>query len=162
MKKKILQDIRSELEKLDFTIIEENSDRPWGGYFVLDELQAERFAHTFFSDVNLSELYITGKLSPKMLVVSPGARLSWQYHLRRSELWQVYRGKVGVVRSNNDIEGECVHHAQGSQIRLAQGERHRLVGLEDFGVVAEIWQHTNEIPSDESDIVRIQDDYHRR
>jgi hypothetical protein len=26
---------------------------------------------------------------------------------------------------------------------LQQGERHRLVGLEEWGVVAEIWQHTD-------------------
>jgi hypothetical protein len=45
---------------------------------------------------------------------------------------------------------------------LGQGERHRLVGLEDWGVIAEIWQHTDAaIPSDESDIVRVQDDFGR-
>jgi len=47
-------------------------------------------------------------------------------------------------------------------ITLKQGERHRLIGLNDFGVVAEIWQHTDvNNPSDENDIVRIQDDYGR-
>ena len=46
---------------------------------------------------------------------------------------------------------------EGDQIILKQGERHRLVGLEDFGIVAEIWQHTEKNqPSDEEDIVRIQ------
>jgi mannose-6-phosphate isomerase len=45
---------------------------------------------------------------------------------------------------------------------LKQGERHRLVGLEDWGVIAEIWQHTDASnPSDESDIVRVQDDFGR-
>ena len=34
--------------------------------------------------------------------------------------------------------------------------------VHDFGVVAEIWQHTDlNNPSDENDIVRIQDDYGR-
>jgi len=28
-------------------------------------------------------------------------------------------------------------------------------------VVAEIWQHTDSVPSDEDDIVRVQDDYSR-
>jgi hypothetical protein len=39
--------------------------------------------------------------------------------------------------------------------------RHRLIGLDDFGVVAEIWQHTDAIPSDEEDIIRVQDDFGR-
>ena len=47
----------------------------------------------------------------------------------------------------------------GDQIKLSQGERHRLVGLADYGVVAEIWQHTDEVPSNEEDIIRVQDDY---
>ena len=49
----------------------------------------------------------------------------------------------------------------GDQIKLSQGERHRLVGLADYGVVAEIWQHTDQVPSNEEDIIRVQDDYGR-
>ena len=48
------------------------------------------------------------------------------------------------------------------QIKLKQGERHRLIGLDNFGVVSEIWQHTDrDNPSDEEDIVRLSDDYGR-
>jgi mannose-6-phosphate isomerase len=37
-----------------------------------------------------------------------------------------------------------------------------LVGLDQWGVVAEIWQHTDVTNlSDESDIVRLQDDFGR-
>ena len=42
-----------------------------------------------------------------------------------------------------------------------QGVRHRLIGLDDYAVVAEIWQHTDKIPSDEEDIIRVQDDFGR-
>jgi mannose-6-phosphate isomerase len=36
------------------------------------------------------------------------------------------------------------------------------VGLEDYAVVAEIWQHSDaDNPSDENDIVRLQDDFGR-
>ena len=39
---------------------------------------------------------------------------------------------------------------------------HRLVGLSNWGIIAEIWQHTDpEKPSDEEDIVRVQDDFGR-
>jgi hypothetical protein len=50
----------------------------------------------------------------------------------------------------------------GSQVSLKQGERHRLVGVDEWGIVAEIWQHTDAAhPSDEDDIVRVQDDFGR-
>ena len=53
-------------------------------------------------------------------------------------------------------------YCEGDQIILKQGERHRLIGLNDYGVVAEIWQHTDKKnPSDEEDIVRVQDDFGR-
>jgi hypothetical protein len=36
------------------------------------------------------------------------------------------------------------------------------VGLNEWGVLAEIWQHINPAhPSDEDDIVRVQDDFGR-
>ena len=72
------------------------------------------------------------------------------------------RERVGVIISQNDTENEMKVYKEGDQIILKQGERHRLVGLEDFGIVAEIWQHTNKNqPSDEEDIIRIQDDFGR-
>ena len=50
----------------------------------------------------------------------------------------------------------------GDIIQLKQGERHRLIGLNGWGIVAEIWRHTDaENPSDEDDIVRVQDDFGR-
>ena len=50
----------------------------------------------------------------------------------------------------------------GDQLILKQGERHRLIGLNKTSVVAEIWQHTDAThPSDEDDIIRVQDDFGR-
>ena len=49
----------------------------------------------------------------------------------------------------------------GDQIKLRQGVRHRLVGMAEYGVVAEIWQHTDKIPSNEGDIIRVKDDFNR-
>ncbi|RYE56762.1 MAG: phosphoheptose isomerase, partial [Sphingobacteriales bacterium] len=110
----------------------------------------------------VDDLKIGGKLSPKILIVAPEKRLSWQYHHRRAEIWQVVEGNVGIVTSDNDTEGELKSYAPAQQIKLQKGERHRLIGLKDWGVVAEIWQHTDaENPSDEDDIVRVQDDFGR-
>ena len=101
-------------------------------------------------------------LSPKLLLVAPGRRLSWQYHSRRSEIWRVVEGQVGISRSLTDEEAPMRSYAPGEVLRLELGERHRLVGLDTWGVIAEIWQHTDATsPSDELDIVRVCDDYDR-
>jgi len=146
----------------NFNIISSDLNRPWGGFYVIDENQAQQFADTFFDGMDVSTLKIGGKLSPKILLVAPEKRLSWQYHNRRAEIWKVVSGQVGVVRSETDQEGDLVVHTTGEVIKLAQGERHRLVGLAEQGVIAEIWQHTDaNHPSDEDDIVRVQDDFGR-
>jgi len=145
------------------TIVVCDFDRPWGGFFVIDEAQAQVFATIYFEGLTLEKLRVSGKLSPKILLVRPGARLSWQYHLRRAETWKVIEGPVGIIRSMNDAEGEMINYQNGEIIVLQQGERHRLIGLDNWVVVAEFWQHTDVIdPSDEDDIVRVQDDYARK
>ncbi|MEY4964176.1 MAG: hypothetical protein RLZZ323_1495, partial [Bacteroidota bacterium] len=63
-----------------FTITSSDLNRPWGGFYVIDEAQAQQFADTFFDGLDVSTLKIGGKLSPKILLVAPEKRLSWQYH----------------------------------------------------------------------------------
>lgn len=133
-----------------------------GWFFVIAEEQAQRFADLYFDGVDVSSLIISGKLSPKILILAPTKRLSWQYHHRRAEIWLVIQGQVGVARSNTDSENELEILNVGATVTLLQGERHCLVGVEDYAVVAEIWQHTDaDNPSNENDIVRVQDDFGR-
>jgi len=62
----------------------------------------------------------------------------------------------------NDTENPKIILNEKDQITLKQGERHRLIGLDDYAVISEIWQHTDsKNPSNEDDIVRISDDYGR-
>ena len=161
MSKSVYNTIQNEIESLGFRVISKDFERPWGAFLVIDENQAQTFSNQFFEGIDVDSLKIQGKLSPKILIVKPGARLSWQYHYRRAEIWQVYRGEVGIIRSDTDDQGDLVIYSDGDQVKLQQGERHRLIGLEDFGIVAEIWQHTDSVPSDEDDIVRVQDDFKR-
>ncbi|MBT9394519.1 phosphoheptose isomerase [Hymenobacter sp. NST-14] len=145
-----------------FRIERQDTQRPWGGFFVLDETQAQPFADQYFGGLTVDSLRIAGKLSPKILLVAPHQRLSWQYHHRRAEIWRVVSGTVGVITSPTDEEGPLKTYGPGEQITLQRGERHRLIGLDDWGTVAEIWQHTDAArPSDEDDIVRVQDDFNR-
>ena len=161
MSKERYKEIQEEIEGYGFTIVAKDMMRPWGAFLVIKEEQAQDFANRFFDGIDIDTLRVEGKLSPKILIVKPETRLSWQYHHRRAEIWQVYKGEVGIVRSDNDTEGELVNFKEGEQVRLARGERHRLIGLDDYGIVAEIWQHTDSVLSDEEDIVRIQDDFKR-
>ena len=156
------QALKKEIESLGFLVIAQDFERPWGGFLVIEEAQAQAFSNYFFKGLDVNTLKIGGKLSPKILMVQPKARLSWQYHNRRAEIWQVYQGSAGIIRSNTDQENPMKIYNEGTQIVLAQGERHRLIGLDDFCVVAEIWQHTDQNhPSDEADIIRVQDDFGR-
>ncbi|WP_345221226.1 phosphoheptose isomerase [Hymenobacter koreensis] len=150
------------LQQQGFTIASQDQLRPWGGFFVIQEDQAQQFADTYFDGLSVEQLRISGKLSPKLLLVAPHQRLSWQYHHRRAEIWRVVQGPVAIVTSPTDAEGEPKIYGPGQQVTMQQGERHRLIGLDDWGVVAEIWQHTEaNNPSNEEDIVRIQDDFGR-
>jgi mannose-6-phosphate isomerase-like protein (cupin superfamily) len=158
----IFENIQNQLETNHFAIVSKDHHRPWGGFFVIAEKQAQAFANQYFEGLNVSTLKIGGPLSPKILVVAPGKRLSWQYHHRRAEIWRVIQGQAGVKRSATDTEGELEILNVGDTITLQQGERHRLIGLEEYAVIAEIWQHTDaNHPSDEDDIVRVQDDFGR-
>ena len=145
-----------------FKIISKDFERPWGGFLVIAEDQSQDFSNQFFKGIDVETLKTGGKLSFKILIVKPKGRLSWQYHRRRAEIWKVFKGECGIIRSDTNKENEMKTYGKGDQIKLKQGERHRLIGLEDFCLVAEIWQHTDKNnPSNEEDIVRVQDDFGR-
>lgn len=159
----VLMAVEKYLVDNGFRIVGKDFNRPWGGFFVLDEGQAVKFGAMYFPGIDIPSLRVgEGKLSPKILIVEENKRLSWQYHHRRSEIWKLAAGTAGVVTSPTDEEGRLQKLKTGEVIRLQQGERHRLVGLDGWGMIAEIWQHTDPSrPSDEEDIVRVQDDFGR-
>lgn len=158
----VFEKIEEYLNQQQLNVDKQDDTRPWGGFFVLDESQAEKFIALYFPHITKEELIISGKLSPKILIVGPNKRLSWQYHHRRAEIWKLIGGMAGVVTSDTDVEKDTSHLSIGDIIKLKQGERHRLIGLDVWGIVAEIWQHTDtDNPSNEDDIVRLQDDFGR-
>lgn len=158
----LFQSIINEIQDKGFHIVATDMHRPWGGFLVIDEKQTQKFVDTFFKE-QAQEIEVgKRKLSPKILMVEPEKKLSWQYHHRRSEIWKVIKNKAGVIISNNDHQGQVEEKKINDIIRLNQGQRHRLVGLDQWGIIAEIWQHTDpNNPSNEDDIVRVQDDFGR-
>ena len=161
-KKEVFQKVASFLAQNNFRIENYDETRPWGGFYVIDETQAKQFINFFFKNVPNARQHQNEKVSPKILIVEPKKRLSWQYHNRRSEVWKVICGEAGVIISDTDKETELILKKKDEIITLKQGERHRLIGLESWGIIAEIWKHTDtKHPSDENDIIRVQDDFGR-
>ena len=140
-----------------------DNKRPWGGFFVIDESQSQKFSNQFFDGIKIENFRIAGKLSPKILTINPRTRLSWQYHLRREEIWRVFFGNVGVIKSMSNTQGELLILRESDQIKIYKKERHRIIGLDNYAVVSEVWQHTDKSnPSNENDIVRLEDDFGRK
>lgn len=161
-KEKVFNNYKEKLDRAGISIHSIDMERPWGGFFVIEPSSLSTFLETFFNTGLLNKHFDKLPLSPKVLIVKPNKRLSWQYHNRRSEIWSVIKGPVGVIKSEDDTQGKLVVYQNNDQIELQKGERHRLAGLTDWGVIAEIWQHSDpDHPSDEEDIIRLEDDFGR-
>lgn len=105
--------------------------RPWGMF--------ERFA-------------LNEKCTVKLVYVDGDKRLSLQYHNNRSELWKVIKGPVKV-----QLGTDTKTLQEGESITIPENTIHRLIGAGTNATILEI--STGEF--DESDIVRLEDDYKR-
>ena len=103
LKEKTFSDVVQLLSRNNINVDQIDQDRPWGGFFVLTEKDAPKFIALFFPELSGSVLS-EGKLSPKILLVQPGCKLSWQYHYRRAEIWRLIDGAAAVIRSDDDFE----------------------------------------------------------
>ena len=54
------------LSEQKLTVVSSDFTRPWGGFFVIDENQAQEFANLYFDGLDVSGLRVSGKLSPKI------------------------------------------------------------------------------------------------
>src|SRR3990167_6825060 len=89
-KKELTDQIEAAAVSEGYKIVDRNDTKPWGPYLRFDGEGAEGFIAEFFPGLSLDEarLGIEGaELSPKILLVSPSQRLSWQKHDRRAERW---------------------------------------------------------------------------
>ena len=145
-----------------FKLIDFDSQKPWGFYLSVDENQAQEFIDEFYSGIELKGIDTSLALRPKFLGIEPSKRLSWQYHHRRAEIWRPIAGSFNLVTSQTNEETKPKLVKPGEVISIARGERHRGVGLDEWALVAEIWNHAKpDNPSNEEDIVRVQDDFNR-
>jgi mannose-6-phosphate isomerase len=113
--------------------VTDRTERPWGAYTVLTE---------------------GADFKVKTIEVSPGQRLSYQVHARRSEHWFVVLG-AGTVTLDGDLTGV----QRGDTIDVPVGTAHRIHNTGDVPLVFVEVQHGDYFGED--DIVRLDDDYGR-
>ena len=111
----------------------ESATRPWGSWEVL----------------------ATGEgYTLKRIVVSPGQRLSLQYHRFRAEHWTVVQG-VAEAQINDRLSALTA----GEGVHIPLGAHHRLRNISDTPLV--MIEVQTGVYLDEGDIIRIDDDYAR-
>jgi len=105
--------------------------RPWGHF--------ERFT-------------LNERCTVKLVYVDGDKRLSLQYHNKRSEFWKVVKGPVKV-----QVDDQTKTLPTGESITIPNKAIHRLIGAGTDAIILEISSGEFE----ESDIVRLEDDYKR-
>ena len=108
--------------------------RPWGRFYILNDNK--------FYKIKRIEINVKG-------------RLSYQYHLKRSETWIIIKGR-GIVT----IEGKNKDIGKGDTIVISKKSKHRIENTgKDKLVLIEVQTGTY---FGEDDIVRLEDDYNRK
>ena len=111
----------------------EKSERPWGRYEVLQEGATYKV---------------------KSIHVSPGKRLSYQRHQKRSEHWYITDGSGEVT-----LNGEVQKVARGSIVEIPQGTLHRISNTGNAELIFIEVQTGSYFGED--DIERVEDDFGR-
>ena len=109
--------------------------RPWGWFLTLDE----------GSDYKVKKIY-----------VKPKSRFSLQYHHKRDEYWTIIQGS-GIITYEKDGDEINQDVSSGDNFVIDMGTLHRMKGGDDGITFIEVQRGV----CDESDIVRISDDYKR-
>jgi len=111
----------------------EIEERPWGRFYVLHNEPNYKL---------------------KRIEVDPGERLSYQYHLKRSEAWTIVEG-IGTITLNDETKD----YSKGQTILIPQGIKHRIENKgNDNTIFIEVQTGSY---FGEDDIVRLEDDYNR-
>lgn len=111
----------------------EKEERPWGTFYVIHDQK---------------------KYKIKRLEINPGKRLSYQYHLKRSETWVIIKGTPTIV-----LDDQVKKYYEGETMVIKQGVRHRIENnSEEIIIIIEVQTGSY---FGEDDIIRIKDDYNR-
>ena len=160
----ILSDMRLRAIGIDHSLSAPTT--PWGAYIRIHDSSLRDFVVTYWNEAPelIQRAQTAGhNLSPKILLIAPNRRLSLQFHHRRREHWCVLEGPVKIILGATPLTLVEETYDAGSQLEIPCGYIHRITGLQTWAVIAELWEHTSpDQPSDENDIVRIEDDFSRK
>ena len=106
--------------------------KPWGNYELIDDKIC----------------------ATKLLFIGKGKRTSLQIHKKRTEMLRLVHGAIKVQLENKDIIID--DSVDGGWIYIERGVMHRITALEDSKMIEVMFGEY-----EESDIVRIDDDYGR-
>ncbi len=109
-------------------------DRPWGNFKIL---------------------YQEEKLKIKRIIVRPGMRLSLQSHRHRSENWVIIQGTALVT-----LDGKDIPCTANQSLFIPAGAKHRMANQGKDEVIFIEVQTGSYLGED--DIIRYQDDFHRK
>lgn len=113
--------------------VQETEIRPWGKYTVLEDTATHKV---------------------KRIEVSPGGKLSYQYHHKREENWVIVLGTAEVV-----LDGESFVLKRGESIFIPKEAKHRIMNTSTETLVF-VEVQTGEYFG-EDDIIRLEDEYDR-
>jgi len=74
------QTVHKYIQAHQLQVKKRDKERPWGGFFVIDESSLKPFIDQFFPEFDRKSNGQNQILTPKILLVEPGKRLAWQYH----------------------------------------------------------------------------------
>lgn len=161
-KQEAIEKVENWLKNLDLEISIKDLERPWGAFWHIKPEKINLFLSLFFPKVKAD---IKLDISPKILLISPKEGFSWQYHQRRNEIWK-FLSPVRILLNDTDnipSEEQIKIKNQGEIAKMPVKKRHRAIAPENsYGLIAEIWEHLDsKNPSNEEDVIRVQDDYGR-
>ena len=91
----------------------------------------------------------------KVLHINAGARLSLQYHDKKTESWFLIEGRAKLICDNENKELVEIELVKGKGYSSEAGQRHRLCGITDCDII--------EVSTPEIGITyRLEDDYARK
>ena len=67
----VFSSVEAYIQSQGYTIVDKDHSRPWGGFFVIQEDQAGKFAQQFFPQLSLDSIQITNKLHLTIILRFP-------------------------------------------------------------------------------------------
>lgn len=104
-------------------------ERRWGWYKVID--------YTKYKD---------REVMTKKLMIKQGENISYQYHNKRNEVWNIISGEGQFI-----LDNELTHVKQGDVLKIPKGRKHAIKGVTDIEII-EVQSGSELI---EEDIVRL-------